>query len=72
MQEEDLLAIERGLLIKDYPVKWKQAKSQALRADKLSYSEDSAFELACRFFLELGGVMQGNFYGILNSEKLNN
>lgn len=51
----DELAIEKGYLIKDYPSKWKQAKDTAIRMDKSEYSEESAFALACRLFLELGG-----------------
>ena len=53
----DELAIEKGYLIKEYPSKWKQAKDAAIRMDKSEYGlgEDSAFSVACRLFLELGG-----------------
>jgi len=51
----DELALEKGYLIKDYPTKWRQAKNMAIQKDKKDYSEDSAFALACRLFLELGG-----------------
>lgn len=68
--KEDELAIERGLLIKEYPSKWKQAKSVAIRADKDSYAEGTAFEYACRLFLQLGGKQEGNFYGLLNAESI--
>ena len=71
MQLCDELAIERGLKIREYPGKWKTAKDIALHARKDKYAEESAFELACRNFLELGGEMSANFYGLLNSEIIN-
>lgn len=66
--KSDELAIERGLDIKNYPVKWKQALDIALRADKDSYTEGNAFEYACRCYVELGGQSANNFYGLLNEE----
>ena len=69
-KKEDELAIERGLKIRDYPGKWKTAKSLALRTRKDKYPEESAFELACRHFVELGGEMQKPYYDVLNSETL--
>ena len=67
-RQVDRLAIERGLQIREYPTKWKDAKDIALRTRTDKFPEESAFELACRVFVELGGGMQKPFYDVLNSE----
>ena len=70
MQLLDQLAIERGLQIREYPGKWDKAKDIALRTRTDKYNEESAFDLACRIFLELGGESKQNYYDILNSDVL--
>lgn len=52
------VAKANGLDIEGYSGKWKQAMAMAFEADKGSYPESSAIELACRLFLELGGGCQ--------------
>ncbi len=69
-QKTDELAIERGLQIREFPTKWKQAKDMALRMRKDRYAEESAFEWACRVYLELGGESKQPFYDVLNSQVL--
>ena len=51
----DEIAVGRKLLISNFPTKWKQAKDAAMMADKDTYAEKSAVDLACRLFLEFGG-----------------
>lgn len=70
MDKTDELAIERGLKIRDYPGKWKQAKDVALRMPKDSYPEDTAFDLSHRLFLELGAESGLPYYGLLNADRL--
>jgi hypothetical protein len=69
-QKVDELAIERGLQIREFPGKWKTAKSHALWTRKDKYPEESAFEAACRIFVELGGEMQKPYYDVLNSANV--
>jgi len=70
MQKVDELAIQRGLKIKDYPNKWESAKNLALLVGKHTYKEESAFEAACRMFLELGGESDKGFYDVLEGNFL--
>lgn len=70
MRQYEQLAIERGLLIREYHGKWKDAVGIALRARKDEYDEESAFEFACRVYLELGGESRQPFYDVLNSQVL--
>ncbi|MDQ3130527.1 MAG: hypothetical protein M3Q99_07180 [Acidobacteriota bacterium] len=70
MHLSDQLAIERGLQIREYHGKWNAAKEIALRTRTDKYAEESAFELACRIFVELGGEMRKPFYDVLNSQVL--
>jgi hypothetical protein len=48
-------AISEGLLIKDYPVKWRQARELAVKEKEVRWSKTPVFRIACKFFLELGG-----------------
>ena len=70
MRQYEHLAIERGLLICEYPGKWKDALDIAIRARKDEYTEESSFEFACRVFVELGGESRQPFYDVLNSDVL--
>lgn len=53
----DNTALEMGLDIINYSGKWKEAKRLAFSTDKRDYQEGelTAFNVACRLFLELGG-----------------
>ena len=70
MHLNDQLAIERGLQIREYHGKWNAAKDIALRTRTDKYPEESAFEAACRIFVELGGESKLNCYDVLNSDCL--
>ena len=70
MTKTDELAIERGLQIKEFPSKWVDAKDLALLRLKHYHSEESAFELACRFFLELGAETSAGYYDLLEAKYL--
>ncbi len=68
MKTTDEMALERGLKIREYPGKWSQAKNLALNYRKDKYEEDTAFALAYRLFLELGGESGKPIDGLLDSE----
>lgn len=54
----DNKAIGKGLDIKNYPVKWRQARDLAIKEKSVSTPKSffiTHFDLACKNFLELGG-----------------
>jgi hypothetical protein len=62
-------AIKRGLHIKDYPVKWRQARELTLSDESYRPPTKTIFDEACKTYVELGGGASKEFIASLEKEN---